>query len=70
MGTGNAVIRVTDPATSKNITFPVTVLGEGDEGYRRYDKPVADIFRLTGYTTQKAYYVVDSSEKDIGDTGD
>ena len=70
VGTGNAIIRVTDPATSKNITFPVTVLGEGDEGYRRYDKPVADIFRLTGYTTQKAYYVVDSSEKDIGDTGD
>ena len=70
VGSGNAVIRVSDPETGKNVTFPVKVLSEDDEGYRRFDKPVADIFRLTGYTTQKAYYVVDSAEKDIGDTGD
>ncbi len=70
VSSGNAIIRVSDPVTKKNITFPVTVLKEGDEGFRRYDKPVADIFRLTGYTTQKAYYVVDNEEKDIGDTGD
>ena len=67
---GNAIIKVSDPKTNKSVTFPVTVLGKGDDGYRRYDKPVADIFRLTGYLTQKAYYVVDSAEKDIGDTGD
>ncbi len=70
VGTGSAVIRVTDPTTNKSMTFPVTVLGEDDEDYRRFDKPVADIFRLTGYTTQKAYYVVESADKDIGDTGD
>ena len=70
VNSGKAVIRVSDPATGKNFTFPITVLKEGDEGYRRFDKPVADIFRLTGYQTQKAYYVVDSAEKDIGDTGD
>ena len=70
VGTGSATIKVSDPETGKSITFPVTVLGKDDDGYRRYDKPVADIFRLTGYTTQKAYYVVDSAEKDIGDTGD
>ena len=67
---GTAVIRVSDPSTKKSVTFPVTVLGEGDEGYRRYDKPVADIFRLTGYHTQKAYYQIDSEDKKIGDTGD
>ena len=67
---GSAVIRVTNPSTGKSVTFPVKVLDENDEGYRRYDKPVADIFRLTGYVTQKAYYVVDSAEKKIGDTGD
>ena len=67
---GNAIIKVSDPTTGKSLTFPVTVLKEGDEGYRRYDKPVADIFILTGYTTQKAYYVIDNEEKDIGDTGD
>ena len=69
-GSGNAVIKVSNPATNKSVTFPVTVLKEGDEGYRRFDKPVADIFRLAGYTTQKAYYVLDNEEKDIGDTGD
>ncbi len=67
---GNAVIKARDPATNQSVTFPVTVLSEGDEGYRRYDKPVADLFRLDGYKTQKAYYVVDNEEKDIGDTGD
>ena len=70
VSSGSAIIRVSDPKTGKNITFPVKVLSEGEEGYRRYDKPVADIFRLVGYTTQKAYYIVDSNEKDIGDTGD
>ena len=67
---GNAVIKVSNPVTNQSVTFQVRVLKEGDEGYRRYDKPVADIFRLTGYTTQKAYYVIDNEEKDIGDTGD
>ena len=66
---GNAIIKVQDPTTGKDITFSVTVLKKGDEGYKRYDKPVADVFRLTGYYTSKAYYILDSSEKDIGDTG-
>ncbi len=70
VASGNALIKVSDPKNQLSITFPVKVLGEGDEGYRRYDKPVADIFRLTGYTTQKAYYVVTNEDKDIGDTGD
>ena len=70
VSSGNAVIRVTNPATGKNLTFPVKVLNEDDEEFRRYDKPVADIFRLTGYTTQKAYYILDSEDKKIGDTGD
>ncbi len=70
VSSGSAIIKVSNPATNKSITFPVNVLKESDEGYRRFDKPVADIFRLTGYTTQKAYYVVDNEEKDIGDTGD
>ena len=69
-GSGMANIKVRDPATNKSVTFKVTVLKEGDEGYRRYDKPVADVFSLTGYTTVKAYYMVDSNEKELGDTGD
>ncbi len=70
VGSGNAVIKVSNPSNTLSLTFPVKVLAEGDEGYRRYDKPVADIFRLVGYHTQKAYYVVDSKDKEIGDTGD
>ena len=68
-GSGNATIRVRDPQTNKSLTFNVKVLKEGDEGYRRYDKPVADKFELRGYTTQKAYYVIDNNEQDIGETG-
>ena len=67
---GSAVIKVRDPATNESITFKVTVLSEDDEGYRRYDKPVADVFELTGYQTTKAYYQVASEDKEIGDTGD
>ena len=70
VASGSAIIKVSDPTNSISRTFKVTVLGEGDEGYRRYDKPVADIFRLTGYVTQKAYYQVANEDKDIGDTGD
>ena len=66
---GKATIRVRDPQSGKSMTFDVTVLKEGDEGYRRYDKPVADTFELRGYTTQKAYYVIDNNEQDIGETG-
>ena len=68
-GSGNATIRVRDPQTNKSMTFTVKVLSEDDEGYRRYDKPVAERFELLGYTVQKAYYVIDNNEQDIGETG-
>ncbi len=67
---GSARIKVRDPKTNKSMTFKVTVLSENDEGYKRYDKPVADVFQLTGYYTMKAYYMLSSDEKLIGDTGD
>ncbi|MBO5657405.1 MAG: leucine-rich repeat protein, partial [Agathobacter sp.] len=66
---GTALVKVADPTTNKNVTFKVTVLDESDEGYTRFDKPVADIFSLNGYYTTKAYYMLDSSDKLIGDTG-
>ncbi|MBR4972698.1 MAG: S8 family serine peptidase [Oscillospiraceae bacterium] len=70
VGSGNAIIKIQDRTTKEYITFRVTVLKEGDEGYRRYDKPVADVFNLTGYYTTRAYYQVNSDERDIGVTGD
>ena len=59
-----------DPVTKKTASFTLTVLGEGDEGYVRYDKPVAETFTLTGYLVDKAYYFLSSEEREIGVTGD
>ena len=70
VGSGKAMIKIQDRTTKEYITFPVNVLKEGDEGYRRYDKPVADNFTLTGYYTDRAYFQVSSDDRDIGATGD
>lgn len=69
VGRGKAVIRVESPMTGQSTTFPVTVLGEGDEGYVAYDQPVADVFNLKGYYTLKAYYMLDNADRDIGSAG-
>ncbi len=69
VSSGTAVIKAQDPTTNKSVTFNVTVLKEEDEGYRRYDRPVADVFSLDGFTTTKAYYILENEDKDIGDTG-
>ncbi|MBQ7387529.1 MAG: leucine-rich repeat protein [Clostridia bacterium] len=55
--------------TTKRASFYLKVLGPSDRGYRRYDKPVVDVFELTGYYTNKAFYQIASEDKDIGDTG-
>ena len=67
---GQTVIIARDPATNKQVTLNLTVLGEDDDGYVKYDKPVADSFTLTGYLTNKAYYFLSSEEREIGSTGD
>ncbi len=59
-----------DPVTKKTASFTLTVRGEGDEGFVRYDKPVAENFTLTGYLVDKAYYFLSSEEREIGVTGD
>ena len=67
---GQTVIIARDPKTNKQVTLNLTVLGEDDEGYVRYDKPVTDDFALTGYLTNKAFYFLSSDEREIGSTGD
>jgi len=67
---GETVIMARDPATGLRATVNVVVLSEEDDGYVRYDKPVADSFELTGYLTNKAYYFVSTDDRDIGTTGD
>jgi len=69
VSSGSALIKVRDPETNKSLTFKLTVLKEGDEGYRRLDKPVADVFRLKGFYTVKAYYMTANEDKKLGDTG-
>ena len=59
-----------DPVTKKTAQFTLTVRAEGDEGYVRYDKPVAENFTLTGYRVDKAYYFLSSEEREIGADGD
>ncbi len=67
---GTCYVRFKDPASGETRQMKVTVLAEGDEGYRRIDKPVVDEFRLTGYYTDKAFYYVNNSDRALGSTGD
>ena len=66
---GTTRIKIKDPNSEKNIILLVTVRDEDDEGYLYYDKPVTDSFNLYGYYTNKAYYMLDNDDKEIGDTG-
>ncbi len=67
---GVSKIVARDPLTKKTTSFKLTVRAEGDEGYVRYDKPVADEFKVSGYYVDKAYYMLSSEDRDIGITGD
>ncbi len=67
---GVSQIVARDPITKKTASFKLTVRGEGDEGYVRYDKPVAESFALSGYYVDKAYFMFNSDDRDIGITGD
>ncbi|MBE5939023.1 MAG: hypothetical protein E7266_01375 [Lachnospiraceae bacterium] len=69
VGPGKAIVKVQDPKTNKSVTFNVTVLSEKDEDYQKFDKPVVDVFSLDGFETLKAYYMLASEDKKLGDTG-
>ena len=67
-GTG-AVITAKTP-DGKTATIKVKVLSEDDDDYKKYDKPVADSFTLTGFFVNKAFYKLDNTDRDIGTTGE
>lgn len=58
---------------------PVKVLAEGESyvgndgktyEYRLFDSPVVSKFEVEGYLTNKAYYMLDSTERALGSSGD
>ena len=55
---------------NKSATFVLKVLGEGDEGYKKYSKPVVDQFYLTGYLVDRAFYFMSSEDRELGMEGD
>ncbi len=71
-GTCQVIATIRDPETGKQkqARFTLKVLGEGEPGYVKYDKTVAENFSLTGYYVDKAYYILDNDARDIGVTGD
>ena len=76
VGAGKTYIQARD-ANGNAAQFHITVLGPEalndpvlSKYYREYDKPVADVFDVTGYKTLKAYYYLNNDERDIGMTGD
>ncbi|MBR2025442.1 MAG: leucine-rich repeat protein, partial [Clostridia bacterium] len=74
VGSGTSRIMATykDPETNttKSASFTLRVLKEGDEGYKKYSKPVVDEFYLTGYFVDRAYYFMNSLDREIGVQGD
>ena len=74
VGSGSSRIMATyrDPETNttKTAHFTLKVLKEGDEGFKKYSKPVVDEFYLTGYFVDRAYYFMNSIDREIGVEGD
>ncbi len=51
--------------------FYILVLTDKDDsGFKQYTKPVVKDFAITGYTTNKAFYFLNTEDRDIGATGD
>ena len=65
---GGATIQAKTP-DGQTATIKVTVLKPGDPGYTEYSKPVADSFALSGYYVNRAFYMLDNTQRDIGETG-
>ncbi len=59
-----------DPDTKKTASFSLKVRAEGEEGYVRYDRPVAENFTLSGFYVDNAFYFLSSDEREIGLIGD
>ena len=73
VGRGNALVRATGydkNGNQKSATIKVTVLDEGDDGFKQYSQPVVQSFELVSFYVNKAYYFLASEDRNIGETGD
>ena len=70
VGGSGARITAKTPDSKHQAIIYVDVLSEEDSGYKKYSKPVADSFTLTGFHVNKAFYKLDNTDRDIGTTGD
>lgn len=59
----------TDDGKEVAKTLTVTVLGPDDAGFRNYDKPVTDSFKLVEYSVDKAFYFNSSADRTLGEQG-
>lgn len=66
---GTTTVTVSSRTDDVSQKIKVTVLGAGDPGYRRYDRPTVNEFDLLGYSTDMAYYERYTDERNIGITG-
>lgn len=72
-GRGYATVKATGydkNGNQKSATMRVTVLDEGDDGFKQYSQPVVQSFELVSYYVNKAFYFLSSEERKIGETGD
>jgi len=65
LAAGTTTVTAYSPADN-SVSAAITVTVTDGEGY---SKTAYDSFRITGYTTNKAYYLVSSSDREIGITG-
>ena len=72
-GKSKIIATYTNPSTGeiKDVfETDLKVLAENETGFQKFDEPVVHKFEIPGYHTNKAYYLIDSTERKIGQTGD
>ncbi len=69
-GSSAIIARVTlKDGTTVQKVLNVRVLTDDDPDYKKYDPPVVENFSLSSYYVNKAYYFLNSEDRDIGETG-
>ncbi len=80
LATGSGLCKIRAYYTdTEYFDVPIRVLAQNESytdvngktyNYKRYDEPVVSKFEVTGYHTEKAYYMLDNTKREIGTTGD